>query len=147
MAARTYDWTAISQSWSSSMGSPSTQAKYKAGVMRQTVSPTQLAAAPDAEARYVAGTQEAVTSGRRGRALQAVTLSDYQTAAVNKGAPRLGTGAVASQSKYARSMQPYTAVYAQIDSQLASMPKGGEANAIARAGVAIHALMAAAGRA
>lgn len=145
MAAKSYDWNALSQVWSQSMGSPTTQAKYKAGIMRQTVSPTALAATPEAEAKYLNNVSAAVASGKRSRALNAVTLQDHQQASINKGAPRLGPGAVASAPRWARAMAPYTQVYATIDARLANMPTGGFANAVARNAVAIEELMKAAG--
>ncbi len=145
--AKSWDWNAIGQKWAQQMGSASAQANYKAGVQAQTVSPTSLAATPDAEARYIAGIQNSVSSGRRAAKLQAVTLGQWQQAAMTKGAPRLGTGAAASLPKYQAAMQGYSAVYAQIQSQLAGMPKGGLSNAVARAQVAITALMQHAGHA
>jgi len=114
--------------------------------MRQTVSPTQLAASPEAMQRYESGVQQSIASGKRVRKLQEVSLADYQSAATAK-ASNLGQGAKLSQAKYARAMQPFGQVYAQIQQRLAGMPKGGLANAMARSQVAIEALMQAAGSA
>jgi len=143
---KTYDWTALANVWASQMGSPNSVAKYKAGIMALTSSPTALAAQPDAINRYLSGIQESVSSGRRAAALNKVSLGEYQALAT-AGAANLGTGAQRKKAKWAAAMQPYGAVYASIQSQLAGMPKGGESAAVARAAVAIHALMAAAGKA
>jgi len=144
--AKTYDFNAIAQKWARAMGSPQAQENYKSGIMSLTQSPTAAAATPEAEARYLSGIQNAVASGKRKAALLNVSLGQFQQAAITKGAPHLGTGASHAQQRYATKMQPYAAVYSQIQSQLAGMPKGGLANAVARSQVAMQALMAQAGR-
>jgi hypothetical protein len=145
--AKSWDFNQLAQKWATSMGSPQAQQNYKNGIMALTQSPCALAATPDAEAKYMAGIQRAVTSGKRQKALQAVSLAQFQQLAVQTGAPHLGTGATAAQAKWANKMQPFAAVYSQIQSQLQNMPKGGYANAVARSQIAIQALMQAAGTA
>jgi hypothetical protein len=144
--AKTWDINAIAQRWAQRMGAADTVAKYKAGIASLTVSPTATAASPQSMQRYLDGVNQAVTSGKRAAALNAVSLSAFQQAATVKGAAHLGTGAQMGQAKYASGLGKYPAVWSQIQSQLAGMPKGGLANAMARSQVSIQALMAAAGR-
>lgn len=144
--AKSWDVTAISQRWAQRMGAADTVSKYKAGIAGLTVSPTASAATPQAMQRYQDGVTQSITSGKRAAALNAVSLTAFQAAATQKGAAHLGTGAQLSVGKYASGIQKYTGVWSQIQSQLAGMPRGGMANAMARAQVAIQALMSAAGR-
>ncbi len=65
--------------------------RYRAGVQGVTVAPTEAAIA--AIPRYQEGVMAAVTSGRLERGLRRVTLNDWQRATIDKGAPRLATGA------------------------------------------------------
>lgn len=111
---------------------------YKRGVERVTESPTALAATPDAMQRYVAGCNESVTSGRRAAALNRVSLSDWKTASVVKGAPRIGPGANASKDKYNKFMAEWLPHMEEGKRKLSSMPKGGVENGIARAAAMIR---------
>lgn len=67
---------------------------YTTGVNAVTESPT--AAAAEQANKYQVGVQEAVAQGRFQRGLERVSLQDWKTAAVEKGAPRLATGATAA---------------------------------------------------
>lgn len=73
--------------------------EYTAGVQRVQTAPGQAAAAK--EAKYQAGVQAAVTSGKWRRNVGAVSLAQWQESALTKGAQRLSTGAQAAQGKMA----------------------------------------------
>ena len=103
---------------------------YKAGVMAVTVSPTTKAAA---QAQFYAQqVQAAVDSGRYQAGLQAVSLSDWQNAAVNKGANRIATGVQGAVPKMQNFLTQFLPFVASVKQRIASMPKGGTAEADAR---------------
>lgn len=62
----------------------------RAGINRVSDSPTAKAAAK--ADKMIAGIQEAVSSGKWGNRLRAVTLQDWKNAALNKGLPRVSAG-------------------------------------------------------
>jgi len=73
------------------------QNEIRTGVENVTVSPMEKAAAN--EAKYLAGVQEAVSSGKWRRGLLGVTLQQWKTAMIDKGLARLGLGADAAVPK------------------------------------------------
>ncbi len=79
-------------------------AKYKAGVQR-TNDTIQKGVA--AEGLYAQRTQEAISSGRRAKALASVSEQDWQNAAAGKGAARIGEGMNAGKEKRSRNFEPY----------------------------------------
>jgi hypothetical protein len=81
--------------WAQNLGAAGTA--YTAGVQAVQTAPGQQAAA--ASDRYIAGVQANV--GKFKANVGSVSLADWQNAAVNKGAPRLATGATAAQPKMA----------------------------------------------
>lgn len=85
------------QKWATRMAAATSD--YTAGIQRVTQAPGAAAAAK--EQKYQAGVQAAVTSGKWRRKVGAVSLQDWQNAAVNKGASRLASGAQNAQSKMA----------------------------------------------
>lgn len=93
MAVKT-DPTTASAAWVSGMQGAST--KYKAGVAAVRTAPGQLAAA----AANLWATNVANAKSKYQRNVAAVSLSQWQDAATNKGADRLGSGAVAAQPKF-----------------------------------------------
>lgn len=133
--------------WVAAMQSPMTQQSYKDGVNSVTQSPTVAASTPDAEARYVSGVQQSVSSGKRAAALQAVSLQQWQQAALNKGAPRLSSGASNAQAKMQAHFAKWGPIYQQASAAAHALPKGGLGNAMARVQASIQVLMAAAGKA
>lgn len=97
---------AAAQKWSQNLGAA--VPRYTAGVQAVTQAPGAAAAA--AVDRYVAGVQAGTS--RFVANSQAVTLQQWQNAAVNKGAQRLASGASAAESKVAsvfNSLFPYIA--------------------------------------
>ena len=132
-------------SWKSAMASPQTSQNYTNGINGVTDSPMAKAAA--AQDRYQAGVIQSVASGKFASSLNAVPLSVYKQNAINKGAPRLASGAAAAVPKVTAHFQKWAPIYAQVAQTVAGMPKGGLANAQARAAAAIQILMQAAGKA
>lgn len=137
----------IVTSWTTAMGSATTAQRYKDGINAYNGNPMALAASPDAEQRYINGVTNSVTSGRRAAALNAASPTVWKTNAINIGAQRLQSGGQKGKARYQAAMQKWAPIYANIASTVASMPKGGLANAQARANQAISMLMQAAGTA
>lgn len=80
----------------------------QAGIQNVKVSPTQLAAAK--QDKMLARLTAAVQSGKWAAGLKAVSLQDWQNAAITKGIPRISQGAQAAQPKFSAFMaklQPY----------------------------------------
>lgn len=116
--------------WANGMSNAT--AKITAGVNAVSVAPTQLAA--QAANRMLAGIQAAVSSGKWQARLQAVTLQDWQQAMLNKGVPRVASGAQAAKPKFQTFLQQFLP-YLQtgVQQMNAQQPRGDlEAN-IARA--------------
>jgi hypothetical protein len=143
---RVVDPARMAQNWQSGMGSAQATANYKAGVQSVTTSPGALAATPDAIQRYLDGVNQSVASGRRQAALNAVSLQYWQNQAINKGAPRLATGAAAALPKFQSFSQKIAPLLTQISAHVAGMPKGGFANAVSRSSYAIQQMLAFAGK-
>lgn len=120
---------------------------YKDGINATTVNPMQLAAAPAAMDAYLAGVQNSVTSGRRAAALQAADPGMWKQNAITVGASRLASGAQKAQGKYSNKIQKIAALWPQMKAAAAALPKGGLANAQARANAALQVLMQGAGTA
>ena len=124
-------------SWVSGMQGAT--AKYTAGVNAVKVSPGQLAAAASGLwASQVAQAQQKFATN-----VAKVPLATWQAAAINKGAPRLGTGATAAQPKFQAFMTSFIPVLTNV---VNSLPAGGtyEQN-IQRFTASAAALLAAAG--
>ncbi len=135
----------IAKRWQDAMASPQTAQRYRDGIDATTVNPMELAAQQDQF--YLQQVQASVTSGKRAQRLRETPLSAWKDGAKNKGAGRLSSGAQQSAPKYRAALQKWAPIYAQVSSEVAQMPKGGLANAQARANRAIEIMMAAAGRA
>ena len=84
-----------SEKWRDHLKASTTE--IQRGVEAVTVSPMELAAAK--EDKYLAGVQDAVSSGKWRRGLLGVSLADWKTAMLTKGLQRLGLGADAAQPK------------------------------------------------
>lgn len=105
------------QKWAQNLGAAGTA--YTAGVQAVQQAPGQLAA--NASDRYLAGVQAGVTKFKANTA--AVSLADWQNAAVTKGAPRLATGATAAQPKFANVL---TQLFPYIEQVRNSLPPRGD---------------------
>lgn len=94
-------------------------AKYTAGVQAVKIAPGTLAAA--AADTWAANVAQAKPKFQRNVA--AVSLSQWQDAAVNKGAGRLSSGATAAQPKMAAFMQKFIP---QLGNIVGSLPPRGQ---------------------
>ena len=73
---------------------------YVAGIQRVTEAPGIAAA--QKQDKYLAGVQEAVSSGKWADRVSSVPLADWKRLAAEKGAPRIAAGVQGAQSKYQR---------------------------------------------
>jgi len=124
--------TDAAASWVAGMSGATT--KYTAGINSVKVAPGQLAAAKSSFwASQVAQAQQKFAAN-----VAKVSLGTWQEAAINKGAPRLASGASAAQSKFTAFM---TNFLPQLSSVVSSLPAGGtfEQN-VARATAYMQAL-------
>lgn len=112
----------------------------KAGVQNVTVAPGQKAAA--AANKYAQNTQEAVNSGKFQRRVSAVSLTDWQNAMIQKGIPRLNTGAAAGAAKMAKYLTVAAPVYEDIRQTTANMPNNNTDEALAKVRVAMEKMKA-----
>lgn len=103
--------------WAQNLGAAGSA--YTSGVQAVTTAPGQLAA--NAADRYLAGIQANVQKFKTNVA--SVDLATWQNAAVNKGAPRLATGATAAQPKMANVLQQ---LFPYIDQVRNSLPQRGD---------------------
>lgn len=126
------------------MQNAQTAQNYADGINGYTGNPMQAAA--DADDRYLASIQDAVQSGRRRQALLAVPVTTWKGNATGKGKQRLAEGARVAAPKVQAHFQKWTPIYQSIANQVASMPKGGKANSMARVAAAYDALKQAAGK-
>lgn len=90
---------AAAQKWANAMANASTA--YTEGVQAVSVPPGQAAARQ--QGAYVANVQ--ANAGKWANNVAAVPLNEWQSAAVNKGAPRLATGAAQAQGKFTTFLQ------------------------------------------
>ena len=86
-------------------GASRAPAKYKAGVQRADWATN--AGSEAAEANYAAGVAEAAAKKSRQAGVQKVGNADWQRAAADKGAARIGPGMSASAGKQAANWGPY----------------------------------------
>lgn len=102
---------------------------YKRGVDSVDQAPGELAAA--AADRYAAGVAEAVETGHFAARSRSVSLQEWKTAAKEKGAARLASGAAASEAKTQRAMERN---FANIETARNELPpRGGIEENLARA--------------
>jgi len=137
----------MADNWAQAMGNPQTASKYKQGIQSTTVNPMAMAATPEAMNLYATRVQESVTSGRRAQKLNAVPVDRWKNNAVNVGSTQLTVGATKAKAKVQEHFNRWASVYAQAHDAAAALPKGGEANALARVAAAMRVMMQAAGRA
>lgn len=117
----------VANKWSQNLGAATESIKQ--GVQAVTVAPTQSAAAKvddwvngvgRARDKYVAG-------------LRRVSLADWQGAMIDKGVPRVASGATQAIPKMQQFMTEFLPHVERIAQQVRAMPKGGLENGIARA--------------
>lgn len=93
---------------------------YADGVRAVTDSPTQAAAA--AKSKYVAGVESAARTGRYERGLEAVSLEEWKSKAIEKGAARLASGAQAAVPKVRSRMEQILANGREVQQIVEAMP-------------------------
>jgi hypothetical protein len=126
----------VANKWSQNLGA-STQ-RIQSGVQAVTVSPTALAARQ--QDAYLSGVQQAVANGRWQAGLNRVSLSDWQTAMIGKGLPRIQQGATVAKPKVEQFMTQWLPfVYSQ-QKALASQPRGSLEQNIARMNTFVRSL-------
>ena len=86
-------------------GASRAPAKYKLGVNRADWQGP--ASSEEAESNYAAGVQDAVARKTRQAGIQNVSNADWQRAASDKGAARIGPGMSAAAGKQAANWSPY----------------------------------------
>ena len=119
----------VASKWSRNLTN-STEA-IRQGVDSTTVAPSQKAIA--AIDRMVAGVQRAAADGSIKRGLERVSLSDWQSAMLNKGLQRIAGGAAAAQPKVEAFMAEWLPYEEAGVRKLESMPRGDLEQNIGRA--------------
>ena len=124
----------VAAKWARNLSSASTS--MVAGVNAVTVNPAAAAAA--AIPAYLAGVQAAVQSGKMARALGKVSLQQWQQAMIQKGIPRVASGAANAVPKMQAFMDKWLPYQQGLKSKLAATPRGDLATNIQRAVMAIQ---------
>lgn len=104
--------------------------KMQRGVNSLTVSPTESAA--KAKTKMLQNLTTAVNSGKWEAGLRSVTLDQWRQRYVEKGLPRVATGAAASQDKMQNFMTQLLAYQDTALQSLQSMPNNNKADSKAR---------------
>lgn len=117
-SAPNFDAVSASQNWVTALSGAGQKAA--AGAARVKEAPG-IAAARQAQ-KMLNGVTEAVTSGRWGRKVSAVSLGDWQTAYTTKGVPRIAQGAQAAQGKMQTALAEVFQYASSVHSQVANMP-------------------------
>lgn len=84
----------------------------------------------------------AIQSGKYANRVQSVSLSDWKSAYINKGIPRVASGAQAAQPKMQAFLQDFLPVAAAVSAQVDAMPKATIEDSVNRAATAIRAFAA-----
>lgn len=117
----------VAQKWAQNLGASTDSIKN--GVMAVTTAPGE-AAARNADG-YVAGVQR--SKDKWASRVRSVSLGSWQDSTINKGLPRVATGAQQAQPKMQAFMQEFLPHVERVAQQVRAMPKGGLENGIARA--------------
>lgn len=118
----------IAQKWANRLSSAT--ADIQAGVQAVTVSPTATAAKNPQ--KYLDGVNKAVQSGKWASRLNAVSLTDWQTATIQKGIPRISQGAQAAQPKMASFMSQLIPFQNTLQAKVNAMPSANLQDSINR---------------
>jgi hypothetical protein len=110
-------------------GASTGQTRFVEGVQATTVDPTQLAIA--AQAKLLAGFNDAVQSGRWARNLASVGAAGWKQATLAK-ANNYSTGISAGAGNYQSAMQTWGPIIDSAASQVATMPNNSFADSLAR---------------
>ena len=118
--------------------------KYKQGVAAVKVAPTEVAASRVDQ--YLSGVQRAVADGSYVNGLRRVSLTDWQQAAINKGASNIATGVNQAKEKVRRNLAKLIPLTEQIKDSVRTMPKGTLEEGLARVRFVAEAMKAAYGK-
>lgn len=110
----------VARKWATRLGSASDSIRQ--GVQAVTVNPAERAA--QRQDAYVSGVQRAVADGRYVRGLRRVTLQSWQEAMLNKGLPRVTSGATAAIPKMQAFLEKWLPHEEALKAKLAQMPRG-----------------------
>lgn len=118
----------VADQWASNLGA-STQ-KIQRGIQGVTANPAQAAAA--AVGTWVARITDPATQAKFVASLNRVTLQDWQNAAIQKGLPRISSGAQAAKPKFTAFLQQFLPYVQNVQSQVKAMPNASLQDRIAR---------------
>lgn len=121
--------TSVASKWAANLGN-ATQS-IREGIENVTESP--MAKAANRTDAYLAGIQKAVADGKFQDGLRRVSLEDWKRALMEKGLPRIATGARASEGKFADFMADFLPHVEAGQRALESMPRGDLSQNIQRA--------------
>lgn len=110
----------MANNWAKNLGAAGE--RIRQGVQSVTVSPTEKAAA--AVDRQVSGVIQAANSGKTAAALRRVSNQDWQKAMMEKGIPRIASGASSSVSKVEQFLGELMPHVEAGKRSLESMPRG-----------------------
>ena len=123
------DPAAVAQRWVTNLGG--SVEKIRQGVQAVTTSPTSAAAA--AGQLWQQRVQDPATLAKFQRGLQRVSLSDWQQSMIQKGLPRIATGAANAKDKFTAFLTQFLPFVANVANQVHAMPKATLEDRIARA--------------
>ena len=118
------------EKWARNLGNSTED--IKRGINAVEVSPTELAA--QAKDKWVAGVQRAAQEGKFEAGLRRVNLADWRKAAIEKGLPRISSGAQAAVPKMTAFMTDLLPHEARLMEEIDVMPDTTIEDSIARMG-------------
>jgi len=124
----------VAKKWSRNLAA-STES-IRQGVQSVTQNPAEKAA--QRQDAYLAGVQRAVAEGKYQRGLRRVTLQSWQEAMLSKGLTRIASGASAATPKVQAFLEKWLPYQQQLQSKLATMPRGDLQSNIQRAVTAME---------
>jgi hypothetical protein len=126
----------VAAKWANNLGAAGPA--IQKGVQAVQTAPTQLAA-KNADG-YLAGIQRAVASGKWQANLNKVSLQQWQSAMINKGLPRIQSGAQIGKTNMQTFMTNFLPYVYNAQQQLSSQPRGNLEQNIARMTTFIRAI-------
>lgn len=123
------DPATVAQRWVTNLGG--SVEKIRTGVQAVTTAPTQAAAA--AGQLWQQRVADPNTLAKFQRGLQRVSLTDWQQAMIQKGLPRIATGAANAKDKFTSFLTQFLPFVQNVANQVHQMPKATLEDRIARA--------------
>lgn len=112
------DASQVTMKWAAN--TKAAQKAYVDGINAVEVSPTELAA--QKVDKYLQGVQDAAQSGKYANGLRSVSLNEWKTQAVQKGAGRIAAGVTAATPKMQAVMADLLPKIAQVQQVVRAMP-------------------------